>query len=102
MSLSKPILLLDPMEDEGYVLRYACKKSDYEIVKLLIDKYIEKRIEGYRGILKTAINTESEVRYTALQYSCTSKCPQTVKLLIEHGAGQFDLFYTVICIWLLE
>ena len=34
------------------------------------------------------MNTENEVHYTTLQYACKNKCPQTVKLLIEHGAGQ--------------
>ncbi len=76
------------MEDKGYVLRYACKMSDYEIVKLLIDKHNEKNEDGCKEILEVAINTENDYHYTALHYACKKKCPRTVKLLLDNGAGQ--------------
>ena len=82
------------MEDSGRCLRYASKISKYEIVKLLVDSYLEESKNAQdekekKDKLKNIINEWDDKKLTALHYACQKKCVQTVKLLLKHGGGMF-------------
>jgi len=87
---------LDPLEDNGRLLRYASKVSKYDIVKLLVDAYLEKSeiTKEKKNKLKNIINEGDNKELTSLHYACQKKCAQTVKLLLNHGGGTF-----IACKW---
>ncbi len=77
----------DPMEDEGRCLRYASKVSHYEIVELLIDKYLETGDVKKEQELEKVINQKDNIGLTALHYACQKKCQKTIQLLLNKGGG---------------
>ena len=46
--------------------------------------------------LKSIINEGDDKNLTAIHYACQKKCVQTVKLLLEHGGGMFDVVFCML------
>ncbi len=86
------IIILDPMEHYGGVLRYASKVSDFSIVNFLIQKYLEKhKSQNDLDDLSKYINFPDTKGKTALHYACQKKCLKTLEILLKHRGGKlFD------------